>query len=194
MSTKTYQLPVVWNVARRLKIAGHCDQHQNLPAGKLVLWEPSHRQRERGQPTPTFVEALRMDAGVESSDGLRRACQPAWWTGWIGASDGRPVGGRLDLWDDKCLIKHLGVYTVDIYSVGQEGALACWSVFARFLGKQNMPVSQIFYLIIFCFHQYCNMYSNTLFSIVQVSSPNSKCYHQLLYTHACSSISSQGRW
>ena len=62
-------------MARRLKIAGHCDQHQNLPAGKLVLWEPSHRQRERGQPTPTFVEALRMDAGVESSDGLACSSQ-----------------------------------------------------------------------------------------------------------------------
>ena len=31
--------------ARRMKLAGHCYRHQELPASKLVLWEPKHGHR-----------------------------------------------------------------------------------------------------------------------------------------------------
>ena len=50
--------------ARRMKLAGHCQRHQELPAGRLVLWEPMHGHQSRGRPTPTYVNVLRDDAGA----------------------------------------------------------------------------------------------------------------------------------
>ena len=50
--------------ARRMRLAGHCQRHQELPAGKLVLWEPKHGHRSRGRPTPTYVDLLRKDLGL----------------------------------------------------------------------------------------------------------------------------------
>ena len=38
---------------RRMRLAGHCQRHRELPASKLVLWEPLH-----GRPTLTYVEVL----------------------------------------------------------------------------------------------------------------------------------------
>ena len=60
--------------SRRMQFAGHCHRHPELPAGKLVLWEPSRARghRSRGHPTKTFVEVLAQDAGVESSAELAR--------------------------------------------------------------------------------------------------------------------------
>ena len=37
--------------ARRMKLAGHCYRHQELPASKLVLWKPKHGHRLRGGDT-----------------------------------------------------------------------------------------------------------------------------------------------
>ena len=28
--------------ARRMRLAGHCHRHRELPASRLVLWEPTH--------------------------------------------------------------------------------------------------------------------------------------------------------
>ena len=55
--------------SRRMQFAGHCHRHPELPAGRLVLWEPSRARghQSRGHPTKTFVEVLVQDAGVESS-------------------------------------------------------------------------------------------------------------------------------
>jgi len=36
--------------ARRLQLAGHCHRHPELPAQKLILWEPTHGQRRQGTP------------------------------------------------------------------------------------------------------------------------------------------------
>ena len=47
--------------ARRMKLAGHCQRHQELPAGRLVLWEPTHGHRSRGRPAPTYVDLLKDD-------------------------------------------------------------------------------------------------------------------------------------
>ena len=44
--------------SRRMKLAGHCHRHQELPASKLVLWEPTHGHRLRGRPTPTYVDIV----------------------------------------------------------------------------------------------------------------------------------------
>ena len=56
--------------SRRMKFAGHCNRHLELPAGRLVLWELSRAcgqtgHRSKGEPTATFVEVLAQDAGVE---------------------------------------------------------------------------------------------------------------------------------
>ena len=56
--------------ARRMKLAGHCQRHQELPASKLVLWEPTHGYRSRGRPTLTYVDVLKRDAGAQSTSEL----------------------------------------------------------------------------------------------------------------------------
>ena len=56
--------------ARRMKLAGHCYRHQELPASKLVLWEPKHGHRLRGGHTLTYVDVLRKDAGVTNTQEL----------------------------------------------------------------------------------------------------------------------------
>ena len=48
--------------AKRMTLAGHCIHHPKLPAGKVVLWEPTHGQRVRGRPRGTFVDTLRRGA------------------------------------------------------------------------------------------------------------------------------------
>ena len=56
--------------ARRMRLAGHCQRHQELPVSKLVLWEPSHGHLSRGCPTLTYVDVLKKDAGVQSTSEL----------------------------------------------------------------------------------------------------------------------------
>ena len=65
--------------ARRMRLAGHCQRHQELPASKLVLWEPTHGHRSQGRPTLTYVDVLKKDAGahelatcMENRDNWRR--------------------------------------------------------------------------------------------------------------------------
>ena len=75
--------------ARRMKLAGHCQRHQELPASKLVLWEPTHGYRSRGRPTLTYVD-------VGYSRGTREHRAPVSWpdvwrTGMTGSDDGRLV-------------------------------------------------------------------------------------------------------
>ena len=55
--------------ARRMKLAGHCQRHQELPAGRLVLWEPTHRHRWRGRRTLTYNIGrciFKNDAGAQN--------------------------------------------------------------------------------------------------------------------------------
>ena len=60
--------------SRRMQFAGHCHPHPELPAGRLVLWEPSSAcgHQSKGHPTTTFVKVLAQDAGVDSSAELAR--------------------------------------------------------------------------------------------------------------------------
>ena len=60
---------------RRMRLAGHCHRHQELPAQKLVLWEPTHGHQSRGRPTPTYVDVLKKDAGAESTNELARCME-----------------------------------------------------------------------------------------------------------------------
>ena len=59
-------------VARRMKLAGHCHEsrHRELPASMLVLWEPNDGPRHPGRQTLTYMDLLKKDAGVSSSQEL----------------------------------------------------------------------------------------------------------------------------
>ena len=56
--------------ARRMRLAGHCQRLQELPASKLVLWEPTHGHRSRGGQTLTYVDVLKKDVGAQSTSEL----------------------------------------------------------------------------------------------------------------------------
>ena len=61
--------------SRRLKLAGHCYRHQELLAGQVVLWEPTHGRVGRGRPRITFVDTLRKDIGVTTVGELASCMQ-----------------------------------------------------------------------------------------------------------------------
>ena len=50
--------------ARRMRLAGHCFRHDELPARDLVLWQPNHGVRSRGRRQTTYVDILQKDACV----------------------------------------------------------------------------------------------------------------------------------
>jgi len=53
--------------ARRMGLVGHPE----LPAGKVILWEPTHGYRRRGRQREAFLDTLKKDAGLESIEELR---------------------------------------------------------------------------------------------------------------------------
>ena len=52
---------------RRLGIAGHCYRNRELPASRLVLWEPTHGWRKPGRPATTFLNILQDNTGATTS-------------------------------------------------------------------------------------------------------------------------------
>ncbi|KAJ8351951.1 hypothetical protein SKAU_G00234270 [Synaphobranchus kaupii] len=74
---------------RRMRLAGHCQRHLELPASKLVLWEPTHGQRSRGHLTPTYVDILRKGVGAETTEEL------AGCIAWRIEKTGNTVGGLV---------------------------------------------------------------------------------------------------
>ena len=62
---------------RRLKFAGHCKRNTEDPVSKLLLWEPAHGIRKKGQPAklvdnkPAKVDTLKEDTGVATTEELR---------------------------------------------------------------------------------------------------------------------------
>ena len=52
----------------RLLLAGHCHRHPELPASKVIVWEPKHGRRDHGRPSKTLLTTLIEDAEVESRD------------------------------------------------------------------------------------------------------------------------------
>ena len=60
--------------ARRMRVVGHCQRHQELPA-KVVLWEPTHGHWSRGRPTLTYVDVLKNDTGAQSTHELARCME-----------------------------------------------------------------------------------------------------------------------
>ena len=66
------ELPRVSNkvAAKRMELAGHCYRHPELAANKLVLWEPTHGRTQRGRQKMTYLQVLRKDANVVTTDEL----------------------------------------------------------------------------------------------------------------------------
>ena len=62
---------------RRMKLAGHCHRHKELPAGTLVLWELTSGQghRSQGGATKTFVDALKEDTGAKTAEEIARCME-----------------------------------------------------------------------------------------------------------------------
>ena len=56
--------------ARRMKLTGHCQRNRELPASRLVLWEPNDGPRHPGRKTLTCMDVLKKDAGVSISQEL----------------------------------------------------------------------------------------------------------------------------
>ena len=52
--------------SRRLRLAGHCHRHPELSAHDLVLWEPTHGQKNRGGQKSTYLDTLKRDTGAEN--------------------------------------------------------------------------------------------------------------------------------
>ena len=63
--------------ARRMRLAGHCHRHKELPAGTLVLWEPTPGQgrRSQGGATKTFVDTLKKDSNTETTEEIARCME-----------------------------------------------------------------------------------------------------------------------
>ena len=59
--------------SRRLKLAGHCIRHLEEESSKLVLWEPSRGKRNVGRQAVTYIDTLKQDTGMESTQEIRTA-------------------------------------------------------------------------------------------------------------------------
>jgi hypothetical protein len=59
--------------SRRMKLAGHCVRHPEEEASKLVLWEPSQGTRNIGRRAVTYIDNLKSDTGMESTQEIRTA-------------------------------------------------------------------------------------------------------------------------
>ena len=56
---------------RRIQLAGHCYRHPELPAHRVLLWQPTHGRRSRGRPAASFTKTLMNDAQAESVEELQ---------------------------------------------------------------------------------------------------------------------------
>ena len=77
---------------RRLGLAGHCYRHQDLPASKLLLWQPTHGKLGRGRPKTTFVDTLKADTGATSTGELASCMEDR--ARWRDRFRTRPTGRR----------------------------------------------------------------------------------------------------
>ena len=50
---------------RRLQFSGHCQRRHDELVSKLVLWQPSHGQRQRGRRKLNYVDILTSDTGLQ---------------------------------------------------------------------------------------------------------------------------------
>ena len=59
-----------------MRFTGHNKRQVGTPLSKLILWEPMHghasrgRPASRGQPALSYVQVLKLDAGVTDTEEL----------------------------------------------------------------------------------------------------------------------------
>ena len=58
---------------RRLRLAGHCVQHREEIASKLVMWQPLARNSKRGRKAINYVDTLARDTDLESTKEIENA-------------------------------------------------------------------------------------------------------------------------
>ena len=66
--------------ARRMRLAGHYIRHIELPASKVILWEPKQGNRGRGRQRISYIKMLMRDTGLDRIEELRTAMldRPVW--------------------------------------------------------------------------------------------------------------------
>ena len=62
--------------ARMMKLARHCHRHREIPASKLVLWEPNDGSRRPGGQTLTLCGCTQ--EGCRSEHPLQAGCMDEW--------------------------------------------------------------------------------------------------------------------
>ena len=77
---------------RRMKLAGHCVRHPEEEASKLVLWEPDRGVRNVGRRAVTYIDNLKADTGLETTEEIRTAMMDR--SGWRSRSEGVRAGAR----------------------------------------------------------------------------------------------------
>ena len=53
---------------RMLNLAGHCICHKEKMVHYLILWRPTRGKRRRGRQQFMFIEALKLQSGLEDTD------------------------------------------------------------------------------------------------------------------------------
>ena len=56
---------------RKMRLAGHCDRHNDEVANKLVLWQKTDGHANRGRQIKTFVDNLQQDIGLGNTSELQ---------------------------------------------------------------------------------------------------------------------------
>ena len=58
---------------QRLRFAGHCWRSKDEVASDLILWQPQHGNRSRGRPAKTYIDQLRDDTDLLTTDEIKTA-------------------------------------------------------------------------------------------------------------------------
>ena len=53
---------------KRLRLAGHCVRHPEEEASKLIIWETQEGKRRRGRRQVTYIDNIKADTGLETTD------------------------------------------------------------------------------------------------------------------------------
>ena len=53
---------------RKGRFAGHCFGNKNEPVSSLIHWIPKHGSRKPGRPPLTYVDVLKHEIGLETSE------------------------------------------------------------------------------------------------------------------------------
>ena len=57
---------------KRLRFARHCVRSTHEAASKIVMWQPTHGQRNRGPPWKDYIKQLAEDTGLEEGGHIRK--------------------------------------------------------------------------------------------------------------------------